>query len=1783
MPNNDTTVRIKADISKLKSEMQAAQRQIKLVNSEFKAATAGMDDFTKSEEGLTAKIKQLNGVLDAQKKKLDLLKEQLEKTVQVEGEGSAAADRIRIAINNQQAAISQTEKDLKSYNGQLEELPKELDDVSDASDKAADGFSVMKAALADLIADGIRLAISALKDFATEAIQVGMDFESSMSNVQAISGATAEEMQQLNDKAKEMGETTKFSASESADAFSYMAMAGWKTEDMLEGIEGVMNLAAASGADLATTSDIVTDALTAMGYEAKDAGRLADVMAAASANANTNVELMGSTFKYVAPVVGALGYDMEDTAVAIGMMANAGIKGDKAGTALRSTLNRLSAPPKECAEEMERLGISLTDSEGKMKPLMQVMEELRDAFSGLSETEQTAAAKHIAGQEAMSGLLAIVNGSEKDFEKLSAAITNSNGAAAEMADTMNNNVSGKLTLLQSKIEGIMIRLFERASDSMKRGIETVGDALDKVDWDKVGDDVGKFAEKAADIFAYIINNSSTIITVLKTIGTLFATVFVANKIASTATAVGTLITSFKNAGSATSALTLVMDGLGISMSALPIMAVIAGIAALVTAYNAYDESIQANAQALYGLTDEENKFIDSVNSTSQALNSASQSIKDEGESIDLTYGKLEKIKDSYNGLIDENGNVKQGYEELAQELLGDLANGLGTTIDKIKENIDQNGKLSSSIDDLIEKKKLEAKLSAYEDDYNSALKNEMDTWSQLKQAKQEEADAEKELEEAKAAVNKVVEDGKSVWVTDAIGVARTAMAYKEADANFQAAKEKHEALIESLNAAEANWAQSQSTIENYNAATEAAMNNNVEALDEALTKVQGSIVNYGSATKQQLEQQVIDARTNLDEIRQAYSEGVVSDEFVENAQKNLDAAIGELNKFGDNAQASGKEATSKLNSGLGDGLSELTGTVDNIGSSTYSTLKASMGDWGSVGEEKTGDFLGILDSKQGDFKAAAETDAQAAADGLVEKASEFEKGAMQGADYFTKQIESKKGDFSNAGKFIVDETVSGAEGESSAMETPGLNSADAFNKAIESKKGEANSAGSAIAKEAATGMDSEKGSSETSGNNFVDGFINAIKNSLPKAFQIGLELAKSALGGLKKGQDEGSPSKLTAKSGVFFAEGFAIGIKKTTSKVITTVKKMTKEALDAVKKTQKEGSPSKLTYESGRNFTQGFIDGIASLEGNLIDTTKNLVNKTLAELMKINDFNFSETTSNASTLFSSGFQKQYDYMTGRISYENQQALKDFENTIAQLQQEQSQKLNQISSTSSGNQSQLSAITEVKIRQIQAESEAKQNQVAAAFNQQIKLMEGEMEEQEATYNALIDDLNEKLTKEQNKKKEKQNKNKINEYKQQIKEYQNLIDITNKEYKDAISQQETYRDNELKAIKESYEAYISDEKFMLEVMLNQEKDALDQTTDQITADYERRIKEQQEMKEAYQQASSSMMSEFTSAMNSYYKAAQNLIDSTMQGISDKYNKQYDKLLNKQDNLISKLKKAGDLYSLSGANVMTINDVKAQTEAIKRYTSKLSQIKQKVSSDLFDEIASYDMKEGEAFIDRLLNMTDKELKAYSNAYDEKMAVSESLSKNIYKSDFDKIASGYKSDMQQAFKSLPAELEQLGWESMQGFLNGLTGNTDYMTQSVKTFIAGMVDEFRQQLGIHSPSKVMMALGEYVGEGFADGMLEMVNTVKSAAKTITDTVSSSLDFDNTLSDAKGVLYESAGAAGYNRNAGGFSGDRTQIINFNQYNNSPKALDRLSIYRETNNMLFSAKVGLSNV
>lgn len=352
-------------------------------------------------------------------------------------------------------------------------------------------------------------------------IKTGADFEKGMSKVQAVSGASSSDMEKLSAKARQMGKDTKFSASESADAFTYMAMAGWKTNDMLEGIDGIMSLSAADGLDLATTSDIVTDAITAFGLEAKDSSHFADVLAKASSSANTNVSMLGESFKYCAPVAGALGYSVEDVSIALGTMANSGIKASQGGTALRTLLTNMAKPTDAMAAAMDELGVSLDDGHGNMKSLREVMNDLRKGMGNMKMPQEefnkqmaylnqelesgnitqkkydksvehltekaygaegalkAQAAATLAGKTGMSGLLAIVNSSEEDWNNLTNAIDNSDGTAKNMADTMLNNLSGQFIILKSNLQEAALQLNEELGPAMKKIVDKIQEWVQK--------------------------------------------------------------------------------------------------------------------------------------------------------------------------------------------------------------------------------------------------------------------------------------------------------------------------------------------------------------------------------------------------------------------------------------------------------------------------------------------------------------------------------------------------------------------------------------------------------------------------------------------------------------------------------------------------------------------------------------------------------------------------------------------------------------------------------------------------------------------------------------------------------------------------------------------------------------------------------------------------------------------------------------------------------------------------------------------------------------------------------------------------------------------------------------------------------------------------------------------------------------------------------------------------------------------------------------------------------
>lgn len=388
---------------------------------------------------------------------------------------------IRINLDEFERGIESAKSKAKGLSSDLEKnLKGAYSGVKDVFEPAVKGFqsveSVGKKA-GNAIMNGLKgftAASAAVGGFGAAAVNAGMSFDATMSEVSAISGATGKDFDSLRAKALEMGAKTKFSASEAAEAMTYMGMAGWKAGDMIGGIEGIMNLAAASGEDLASTSDIVTDALSAFGLQAKDSGRFADVLAAASTSANTNVGMMGETFKYVAPVAGALGFTAEDTAISIGLMANQGIKASQAGTSLRSILTRLATNAGATKTQMgalevmtEQLGVEFYNTDGTTRNLNDVLVDSRAAWAGLSQEQQVSYAKIIAGQEAMSGWLALMNAAPADVEKVTNAIYDCNGAAEEMSRVMIDNLQGDLTLLGSAFESLQIAISDSLTPTLR--------------------------------------------------------------------------------------------------------------------------------------------------------------------------------------------------------------------------------------------------------------------------------------------------------------------------------------------------------------------------------------------------------------------------------------------------------------------------------------------------------------------------------------------------------------------------------------------------------------------------------------------------------------------------------------------------------------------------------------------------------------------------------------------------------------------------------------------------------------------------------------------------------------------------------------------------------------------------------------------------------------------------------------------------------------------------------------------------------------------------------------------------------------------------------------------------------------------------------------------------------------------------------------------------------------------------------------------------------------------
>ena len=547
------TVEIGGDTTKLQTALKGVNTEIRNTQSQLK----DVEKLLKLDPGNTELIAQKHRLLaqavSETREKLETLKTAQQQADEALRNGTISQDQ----YDALQREIIETEQRLRSLEEQANQSATALQKIGATGEKLQTvGNKISSVGQKLLPVTGVVTGLG------TAAVKTAADFDSAMSRVAAVSGATGSDFDSLRDKAREMGAKTKFSATEAADAMNYMAMAGWKTEDMLSGIEGVMYLAAASGEDLATTSDIVTDALTAFGLTAADSGHFADVLAVASSNANTNVSMMGETFKYCAPVAGALGFSVEDTAEAIGLMGNAGIKASQAGTSMRSIMTNLTGDVKLSGAAIGDVTIATTNADGSMRSLSAILADCRGAFAGMTEAEKANNAEALVGKNAMSGFLALMNAAPGDIEKVSGAVNNCKDAAKNMADTMQDNLEGQLTILKSQLQELAISF----GDLLMPAVRSIVSGL----------------QGMVDVLNAMPDGVKRVIMIVALLAAALGPVLII--IGKTLSAIGTIMTWAPKLAGAISAVKGAFAALSATMMANPIAIVIAAIAALVAAF-----------------------------------------------------------------------------------------------------------------------------------------------------------------------------------------------------------------------------------------------------------------------------------------------------------------------------------------------------------------------------------------------------------------------------------------------------------------------------------------------------------------------------------------------------------------------------------------------------------------------------------------------------------------------------------------------------------------------------------------------------------------------------------------------------------------------------------------------------------------------------------------------------------------------------------------------------------------------------------------------------------------------------------------------------------------------------------------------------------------------------------------------------------------------------------------------------------------------------------------------
>lgn len=1313
--------------------------------------------------------------------------------------GNSIASSAKSAEKQVETASKQTSEQVKKNNKEIGESSKT------ASEQSAQYWtgagSKIKSILSTITAATATGAVAA----GTAAINAGRSFEAGMSEVKAISGASRKDLEALTNKAKEMGATTKFSATQASEGLKYMAMAGWNSQQMIAGLPGVMNLAAASGENLGTVSDIVTDALTAMGLKASDSAHFADVLATAASSSNTNVAMMGETFKYAAPVAGALGYNIEDLAQAIGLMGNAGIKSSQAGTSLRSILTRLAKPPKDCANAMEDYGISIKNSDGSMKSLMEVMENMRDSLQGLPKDEQSAAAAALGGQEAMSGLLAIVNASESDFNKLSKAIDNASGAAQDQADIMNDNLQGALYELGSAAESAGIELYDNIKNPAKKAVRAAATEIRSLsttikdngieaiipeetittvkNLGNTAKSIGATGLRALGGGAKLISENMQVAlplatsflvvmkgyTVVKTIATAFTETQAAMTGASAVmTGLGTVVRLFTGeAMAATTATGLLSAGVAtlggpIGVAILACGALTAGVAAYTLTQKDGSYEQDKFSKKIEAAAKEQREYSKQIKQSQRERLDSINGTQTEAEKTDVLYNKLESLISVEKKSAGQKKQIKSIVEQL-NSILPDL----NLQYDEQKDKLNQS---TSAIKKNIQALKEQAMAKAYGSQMDSVAEDIVKTQSKIEKAQKQMQKAKEEYEKAQAETRKAdkayeqnPDYGKNLK-------SRNEARQKEKDlekAYNDSAKavKNYEKNLSSLQDEMENYSQMQIKEGNY---ADFLSNLDKLAKDAGIKakKIPETVLenikagNYKAPTTGDGLKRLI----NLDGlIQQAQEAGIEIPQYllqgISDGSINFQSAINQMNTLLDFSSAaekagiSGKEIPEELAQSIMQGKISVDEAINQLLSGSeekMAKIKKNVEDIGN------GKIKGINTSAYTSSLNTVSQKAKSTAKDTDKSNKEIKKNsklkgtnntaaAKQTYGAYKTEGEKAKNTVKKTGKELGKSGATSVASTTSQWKSAGSKNAKSYISGIASQKGAAQKAGKTLSTSAKTGASSGKAGFVSAGRNMAAGIASGIHSGTPFVTAAARSAVRAAVKAAQKAGEIKSPSRVMKNEvGKYLPLGMAAGIKDNTDSVVNASRSMCASALTASADELDIHSPSrKFKNIIGKNIPKGIAKGVRESKSELVGEMESVVNEALSAAQNASkNGNYSEIGSN----LLSGLSTSLSTSKSRSSETIQEIISQQEEALSNANQKKEEKLqNKIDKLGSkkANKKQKAALKK-KLKQMKASDKKQESQLKTAGEKAAAAYNDAFEKESARITKIAEERIQKLS-------------------------------------------------------------------------------------------------------------------------------------------------------------------------------------------------------------------------------------------------------------------------------------------------------------------------------------------------------------------------------------------------------------------------------------------------------